>query len=301
MNNDSGVVFRIDRFAVHDGPGIRTTVFLKGCPLRCWWCHSPESQAEPPEVLIHPDRCEHCGTCLTVCPNDALVEENGRFVPIVTRCTACGTCVEECPCGARALAGGQVTVAEVMDTVARDVLFFDESGGGVTFSGGEPLMQPGVLAALLAACRAREIHAAVDTSGMAPWDAFVAVAADVRLFLFDVKIIDDARHRTFTGGSNAQILENLRRLAAIHPDVRIRFPLIPGVTDDDGNVEALGRLVRSLGLPSIDVLPYHRAGLSKYARLGVEYRLPDAQAPTADAVAAIVERLAAFDLDARVQ
>jgi len=301
MNDPSGIVFRIDRFAVHDGPGIRTTVFLKGCPLRCWWCHSPESQGEAPEILIHPDRCERCGTCLTVCPNDALVEENGRFVPVAALCTTCGTCVEECPCGARALAGDRVTVAEVMDTVGRDVLFFDESGGGVTFSGGEPLMQPAFLAALLAACRAREIHTAVDTSGMAPWDAFAAVAADVRLFLFDVKIADDARHRMFTGGSNVQILENLRRLAGIHPHVRVRFPLIPGVTDDDENVAAIGDLVRSLGLPSIDVLPYHRAGLSKYARLGVEYRLPDVRPPAADAVAAIVGRFAAFGLDARVQ
>jgi len=299
MNDATGIVFRIDRFAVHDGPGIRTTVFLKGCPLRCWWCHSPESQAEAPEVLIHPDRCERCGTCLTVCPNDALVEENGRFVPVVTRCTTCGTCVEECPCGARALAGSRVSVAEVMDTVARDVVFFDESGGGVTFSGGEPLMQPDFLGALLEACRAREIHTAVDTSGMAPWEAFEAIAANVRLFLFDVKIVDDARHRTFTGGSNARILENLRRLAAIHPAVRLRFPLIPGVTDDDENVEAVGRLVRSLGLPAIDVLPYHRAGLSKYARLGVEYRLPDVRPPAPGAVAAIVARLAAFGLDAR--
>lgn len=301
MNNASGIVFRIDRFAVHDGPGIRTTVFLKGCPLRCWWCHSPESQAEAPEILIHPDRCERCGTCLTVCSNDAVVEENGRFVPVVTRCTACGTCVEACPCGARALAGGRFTVGQVMDSVARDVVFFDESGGGVTFSGGEPLMQPAFLAALLDACRAREIHTAVDTSGMAPWETFATISDRVRLFLFDLKIVDDERHRRFTGGSNAQILENLRRLAATHPAVRVRFPLIPGATDDEANVEAIGRLVRSLGLPGVDVLPYHRAGLAKYARLGVEYRLPDIRPPSAGAVAAVVARLGAFGLDARAQ
>ena len=258
----TGVVFRVERFAVHDGPGIRTTVFLKGCPLRCWWCHSPESQSPDPEVLVHPDRCERCGTCLTVCPNDAIVEENGRFVTVAARCQTCGTCVEECPCGARALAGTRTTVAQVMETLERDVIFFDESGGGATFSGGEPLMQPEFLAALLDTCRARGIHTAVDTSGMAPWDVLRRIAAKADLFLFDVKIVDDARHRQFTGGSNVQILENLGRLTRLHDNIRVRFPLVPGVTDDDENVGRVARLVHSLGLPGVDLaaLPSGRAG-----------------------------------------
>lgn len=296
----TGVVFRIERFAVHDGPGIRTTVFLKGCPLRCWWCHSPESQSPDPEVLIHPDRCARCGTCLTVCPSDAIVEENGRFVPVVTRCTTCGTCVEECPCGARALAGAKLSVTTVMNTVGRDVVFFDESGGGVTFSGGEPLTQPEFLEALLREAKVRGLHTAVDTSGMAPWDALHSIAGLTDLFLYDLKIVDDDWHRRFTGASNRTILDNLRRLAASHPAVRVRFPLVPGITDDEENVRAVGVLVRSLGLRMIDVLPYHRAGLAKYARLGVEYRLPDTPVPAAEAVDTVTSTLSALGITVRV-
>jgi pyruvate formate lyase activating enzyme len=259
-----GRIFDVQRYSLHDGPGIRTTVFLKGCPLECAWCHNPESQSFAPEVLLTRSRCLSCGTCATVCPH-------GAPPPGSPLCTACGACVEACPAGARQLAGREATVGDVMREVLRDRVFYDDSGGGVTFSGGEPLAQPDFLAALLDACRAAEIHTVVDTCGFAPRERLLALVPRVDLFLFDVKLVDDARHRALTGVPSAPILANLRALAEAGAAVWIRVPIVPGLTDGEADLSAAADLVARLpGSHRVSLLPYHRTGEGKARRLGRE-------------------------------
>lgn len=278
-----GTVLRIERFAIHDGPGIRTTVFLKGCPLRCTWCHSPESQALPPEFMPLPDRCVRCGACTAACPTHAVRPAADATVVAPDECTLCGQCVSACPSGARELVGYRTSVEALVTLLERDRIFYDESGGGVTFSGGEPLMQPDFLLEAVEACHDGGMHVAVDTSGLGDTHVLLEVARSANLFLFDLKMMDEERHRACTGVSNTRILQNLERLAAVHRQIIVRFPLIPGVNDDDDNVRAMGAFLASLRLTRIDVLPYHRAGLAKYHRLQRPYGLPDTQPPAPDA------------------
>jgi pyruvate formate lyase activating enzyme len=280
-----GVVLRLERFAIHDGPGIRTTVFLKGCPLRCAWCHSPESQDRAPEFMPLAERCVRCGACTEACPHHAVQPAAEAAALAPPECTTCGRCAGACPSGARELVGYRSTVPDLLALIERDRIFYDESGGGVTFSGGEPLMQPEFVLEAVEACRDNGIHVAVDTCGLADTEALLEVARATNLFLFDLKIMDEDRHRAYTGASNTRILQNLERLAGVHRDIVVRFPLVPGVTDDDENVQAIGAFLASLPLTRIDVLPYHRAGLSKYHRLIRPNALGDTQVPAPDAVA----------------
>jgi len=271
----AGRLFDVQRYSIHDGPGIRTTVFLKGCPARCLWCHNPESQSFVPQVLVVETRCISCGSCARACPR-------GAPPPGSSLCTACGACVEACPSGARQLAGREATVSELMEEVLRDRLFYDESGGGVTFSGGEPLAQPEFLAALLAACRAASLHTAVDTCGAAPRQRLLALTPLVDLFLFDVKLVDDARHRALTGLPAGPILDNLRALAAAGARLWVRVPVIPGYTDAEADLAATAALLAGLpGIGKVCLLPYHATGARKTARLGRSYPLGELAPPPA--------------------
>jgi pyruvate formate lyase activating enzyme len=285
--SEAGSVFDVKRFAIHDGPGVRTTVFVKGCPLRCAWCHNPESQETEPELLFWSERCVACGACVSACPNGAIALTTSGAMPETdrTRCTACGACVAVCAPRARTIAGTRRTVESLLAEIDRDVLFYDQSQGGVTLSGGEPLAQPDFAAELLRECRLRRIHTAVDTCGFAGEEALAAVAAHTDLFLYDVKLLDDERHRRWTGVSNAAILENLRWLSSEGKRLWIRYPLIPGVNDSERDLAELGRFVARLPkVEALQVLPYHAAGARKFAHLGRRYALPDALPPDPEGI-----------------
>ena len=285
-----GTVFDIKRFSLHDGPGIRTTVFLKGCGLRCWWCHNPESQRPGPELLLRPELCIGCGACAEACPEGAISSETLNTDR--ARCTTCGTCLEACYAEGRAIVGRMMSVDEVMAEVLRDVAFYDESGGGVTLSGGEPLLQADFAADLLRACKAHGLHTAVDTCGHVPATTFDRIRGDVDLFLYDLKLMDDTRHRQFTGATNRLILENLRQLATNGQRIVVRVPVIPGITDDSANLDAIAAFIQTLpGIERIDILAYHRIGGDKYARLGRENPLPPTKPPTEATMLAIQHRL----------
>lgn len=266
-----GLIFNIMRFALHDGPGTRTVVFFKGCPLCCWWCHNPEGLSAKPEMMFFEKRCVVCGECLKVCPHGAIVQDNGGYTTTET-CRACATCVDACYAGAREQVGRWLTVQEVIHEVEKDRIFWDESGGGVTFSGGEPLFQPHFLEPLLDACRAHKIHTAVETCGLARHDVLRRVAAKVDLFLFDLKVLDPDKHRLHTGRGNKTILANLEALARMGANVIVRVPVIPGVNTDRENVEQMMALLNSLKLKRIHLLPFHSTGVEKNRRLGMASR-----------------------------
>jgi len=280
---ERGMVFDIRRFSIHDGPGIRTTVFFKGCPLSCWWCHNPESQQPEQEVMFHPNRCLRCGACQAACSHNAISLQEEIFLTDPARCQRCGACVTACPAQARELVGKPMTVAEVITQIERDVAFFDESGGGVTVSGGEPLMQPRFLKALLMACKEMELHTVLDTCGHASWKIIEAVRPFVDLFLYDIKLVDNQQHIRYTGAPNTQILSNLQKLAESGAKIILRAPLIPGINDGEEQLNQVAALGRSLpGVERLDLLAYHYAGAGKYDRLSLGYRLAHVVPPDAE-------------------
>lgn len=296
-----GTIFDIKKFSIHDGPGIRTTIFFKGCPLSCWWCHNPESQTPEPELMLWPDRCIRCGACISVCTQGAITWDSESMATDREKCTRCGACVEVCHAEARRIAGQEMTVAQVMAEIERDIPFYDESGGGATFSGGEPMMQRIFLLALLRTCRQHEIHTAVDTCGFSTWEALDTIREHVNLFLYDLKLMDPAQHRAFTGVSNESILSNLQALSRHGHAIVLRVPLIPGVNDDDENIRQTGAFAANLPhLERVDILPYHRAGIDKYHRLDKDYGLPEIDPPTDEKVAKAARILSGFDLHVKI-
>jgi len=263
---ETGLLFQLKRFSLHDGPGIRTTVFMKGCPLSCEWCHNPEGQSPGRELMVYPHRCISCGSCGEVCPSGAVVSctETDRSL-----CTSCGSCAEACFSGARMLAGIEMSAREVIAEASRDLPFFDDSGGGITFSGGEPMAQPEFLHGMLAICRETRIHTCVDTCGYCDWRLLERTAGLADSFLYDLKIMNDLAHMESTGVSNAPILDNLSRLCDIHGDVTVRLALIPGRTDSADNTRAVEAFVRGLpGGRRVETLPYHDTWRGKLYRLG---------------------------------
>lgn len=277
-----GIIFDVKKFAVHDGPGIRTTVFLKGCPLRCAWCHNPEGVASGPEIMVFAGRCiRGCRDCLAFCSRGALKKVRGVIRLDRGLCDGCGACAEACPAEALQTVGRTASVAEVMDEVARDIPFYESSGGGATFSGGEPLTQPAFLRELLLACRAQGIRTAVDTSGYAPFSVFEKLLPLTDLFLYDLKIIDDKRHRRFTGVSNRLILENLEKLSRAGAPLALRVPLLPGVNDAEGDLRALAGFCAALpNRHPLHILPYHRSYAAKRRRLGLDDVFPGMVSPS---------------------
>jgi len=269
--SDEGIVFDIQRFSVHDGPGIRTLVFLKGCALACQWCANPESQAAAPELLFDPAACIACENCLTLCAHGAVHRQGQRMVFEKERCIGCGDCADKCYAEARVLKGRKMSVAEVVAEVLKDEPFYAASGGGVTLSGGEPLEQAGFSARILEACQNLALHTAVETAGYVAWSGFKKIIPFTDLFLFDIKHTDSAKLKEFTKGDGARILQNLEKLALRAKQVIARTPVIPGFNDSPGEIQQIARCVKRFGIEELHLLPYHRYGQSKYRLMGRTY------------------------------
>ncbi|MFC1870434.1 glycyl-radical enzyme activating protein [Chloroflexota bacterium] len=273
---NDGVVFNVQHYSLHDGPGIRTNVFLKGCPLRCLWCCNPESINGWPELGFRETLCNGCGRCIELCPQKALSLSGQNTVKIErTACDNCGACVAACAQNALAVYGQRMKLKKVMAEIAKDAPFYRRSGGGVTITGGEPLMQAGFVAGILQECRRLGLHTAIETSGYCSPRVFRDILDETDLVMFDLKVMDDARHLALTGKSNGLILNNARLLAEVKCTVQPRMPLIPGINDSDDNISMVASFLHSLSLASIELMPYHELGKSKYAALGRPYKMND--------------------------
>lgn len=252
-------IFDIQRGSFVDGPGIRTTVFFKGCNLRCAWCHNPESQSPRPQMLFYRNKCTGCGKCKEKCPHG------------MAQCDLCGTCTLYCPSGAREICGRDYTVVELLAELCKDKDFYARSGGGVTFSGGECMLQLDFLKEILRQSKENGLHTAVDTAGHVPYASFLEVLPYTDLFLYDVKSMEEGRHKQYTGVGNGQILANLGRLLQGGARVWVRVPIIPGVNDEDEDIHSLNRFFAENGRPKkVELLPYHALGEHKYAAAGKE-------------------------------
>ena len=292
-DNQSGVIFNIQRWSIHDGPGVRTLVFFKGCPLECRWCCNPESQAGVTEILIRADECTNCGRCLPVCPEGiARTASEGGFADRGL-CLACGRCIEACPTGARAFTGQRVTLNHVLSIVRRDAAFYRASGGGVTLSGGEPLAQPEFAGALVDGCRALGIGVVIETCGCFDWTRGREIIEKAEQVFLDLKHMDPAQHQRLTGVGNELILKNAVRIAETKTPLIIRIPVIPTLNDSLENISNTAGFVHQL-LPSaldIELMPYHRLGLNKYAALGREYELASIDPPDEVGLARLKQRV----------
>ena len=273
------LIFNIQKYNLYDGPGIRTLVFFKGCPLRCLWCSNPEGQLRGHQILFKQDRCVDCGACASVCPAGVHVMEGNRHV--IRRnaeCVGCRRCEQACARAAIGVTGEYRTISEIMDVIEQDRPFYESSGGGVTLGGGEVLMQPDAAVNLLTACRRRGISTAMETCGYARPEVVRRAAEVTDLFLFDLKHMDSDRHHQLTGVRNELILENLRWLFENRYNVKVRVPLLKGVNDSRSDIEAMVRFLSPYkdhrNCRGIDLLPYHKLGVNKYAQLGRSYPLP---------------------------
>jgi pyruvate formate lyase activating enzyme len=295
-----GIVFDVQRCSFQDGPGIRTTVFLKGCPLHCRWCHNPEGLDPSPELLVDAGRCLACGSCREACARPGGPLARGRRVGD-DGCTACARCADACPSEARRIAGHARTASDLVAEVARDRAVFEESGGGVTFSGGEPMSQAPFLRTVLDACRSEGLHTAVETCGFAAPEVAMSIAARADLLLWDVKHLDPARHRALTGVALEPIVANLRAIARLRAPVWLRVPVVPGLNDSEENLRAVARLAAELPhVRRVSLLPYHRAGTRKRARLGRDEVLAGVATPTPERMQELAALFAGAGVEATI-
>ncbi len=288
-------VTNIQGYSIHDGPGIRTVVFLKGCPLRCKWCANPENLESGLQTGFLQKLCTGCGRCMKTCRFSAILPGDGPRIDR-SKCANCGECTKTCFYGALVRYGEPKSSEEVFEKVRRDKMFYDSSGGGVTVSGGEPLLHPAFVSELFELCRGEEIHTCIETCGCVRREAFTIVLPVTDLFYFDLKIADPELHRQYTGADNAQILSNAEYLAKEGANILFRQPLIPGINDTDSNIEGVSAFIRSLGRPDLglQLMPYHRMGLSKYAALDLPYELEEIQIMKGEEVEAVREKYEAL-------
>jgi pyruvate formate lyase activating enzyme len=317
--SETGVILNIQRFSIHDGPGIRTTVFFKGCTLRCFWCHNPESIRPQPEIQFFPDRCIGCGECLAVCPQGAHEFEDDHHTYARHACIVCGQCVDVCYAAAVELTGRAMTVDEVMAEVLQDEAFYASSGGGVTLSGGEPVLQRDFAHALLAGCKARGLHTAIETAANCRWEDLAALLPVTDLIMMDVKHMDPNKHKEATGVSNRRILDNARRLASTGKPILFRTPVVPTVNDTPQEIAAIAQFVqglvdlgsrRSVGqtevnghchgtLPDYELLPFHRLASDKYRSLDLDYRASRLDPPSQELMAELVDVASGYGITVR--
>ncbi len=274
------LIFNIQKFSVHDGPGIRTTIFFKGCPLTCQWCHNPESQSCQKEILIDTERCSLCGRCEEHCSQQAIQKINGKLLYDKEKCNHCEVCMDYCYNNAREIAGQEYTVPELILEIQKDQAFYEQSGGGVTLSGGEVMMQIDFVAELVKACKERGISVVIDTCGYAPQESFLRIMKDVDLFLYDIKIMDTNEHRQYIGQDNALILENLKLLSNHGAVIQLRLPLIEGINTTDEHIQTIIDFISDLTIHSINLLPYHHMGKDKYKKLQMNYSLEQFSRPS---------------------
>lgn len=299
-NSTTGIVTDFKRFAVHDGDGIRTTVFLKGCPLKCVWCHNPESISPKPELAFYTEKCTGCGECARICPMDAHIFEAGDTPDSYkhrldrTKCAACGKCAEVCVSGALKLCGRRMSVDEVMKVVDEDRIFYETSNGGMTLSGGEPTLQPEFTLALLRAAKEDGISTALDTCGYTKREVYESLLPYTDIFLYDIKHITDEGHIRCTGRANRLILDNLRFLSDAGAKIEIRIPLVPGYNDDAETLDGIGQLLSTVNITKAKLLPYHSYARSKYLSLGIPDTLPDVERPNSEKLEAAAKLLRGY-------
>lgn len=297
---DEAIVFDIQRFSIHDGPGIRTTVFFKGCALACAWCHNPEALHAAPEIIYDAERClEGCDSCRDVCPMDAIRPERVDRVDFA-RCTGCGDCVDPCPSAALRLIGRSWNVPDLLAAVLRDRAFYESSGGGVTFSGGEPVLQHLFLRELLPRLRDEGLHVAIETCGAYPFELLEPLLAWIDLVLYDVKVIDPVCHARFTTRDNARILENLAELSRRDVPIELRMPVVPGWNTDSANLQATASLLSELGVPSLTLLPYNHFWEAKLPRLGTDQQPLRIRTPDDDFYSRLREEFESHGIQIRI-
>jgi pyruvate formate lyase activating enzyme len=275
-----GLVSKIQRYAIKDGPGIRTTVFLKGCSMECEWCCNPELINTQPEILKDQKVCIHCAECFANCPEDAIFEEIDEYVINRKLCTVCGICIEVCPVGAYQLVGKSMSVSELVGELLKDRVFYEVSGGGVTFSGGEPTLQYRFVKKVAQEMKRNRIHVAIDTGGNVPWEHLQELLEVIDLVLYDIKLVDNDKHTRFTGASNEIIKQNAEKLSRAGVPLIIRLPLLPGINDTMEEITEILTFIENLEtVKQVDILPYHKLGVGKYIMLGKEYRLGTLEPP----------------------
>jgi len=299
-----GIILNIERFAIHDGPGIRTVVFMKGCPLKCLWCSTVDGQLMSPEMEYFVDKCIKCKRCVEVCPTKAIRESNADEIITDRRyCDNCGRCAKVCSTGARQIVGEVMTVGQVVEEVEKDALFYSNSGGGITLSGGEPAMQPEFSLGILKACKERGIHTAIETCGYVKWDILDEMLKYLDLVYMDIKHMSPVEHKKLTTKRNRLILENARRMATKYAGkpLIIRIPVIPGYNDSDENIISTAQFLRQLkGDHKIELLPYHKLGVPKYRALSKDYPLPSLKSPSEEHLRALEELVKSYGIQSQI-
>ncbi len=294
----SACVVSVQKYCVHDGNGIRTTIFFKGCPLSCQWCHNPESQHFRPQLMFYPERCRGCGACAEVCPEKCIFMESGKSGTYREKCSACGLCADVCPYGAREIAGTMRSIDELVKSAEQDKMFYEASGGGITLSGGEATQQDkAFLLELLRRLKQKGCNIVVDTCGFAPYEVFESIMPYVDSFLYDIKLMDPIKHKQYTGQSNELILSNLKRLSDAGAHLHIRIPVIDGINSTDHEIDRMISFIReNLHVEKISLLPYHTTGRDKRRYLEAKDAETDFKTPDDRRLAEIVEkfRLAGF-------